>query len=89
MQSGNAGNRYHIYACDRSERGPKRHHFLVAMSKNTTSGAYFQRIHALDITTGAEEFSGPVTVSATFAPGPAFDPKQYRSGRVCFCSMAS
>ncbi|MFZ2061813.1 MAG: hypothetical protein WAU82_12430 [Candidatus Binatus sp.] len=58
--------------------GPNGTIYLVAMSKNTTSGAYFQRIHALDITTGAEEFSGPVTVSATFAPGPAFDPKQYK-----------
>ncbi len=52
--------------------------YVVAMSRNTTSGAYFQRIHALDMTTGAEEFSGPVTVSATFAPGPAFSPKQYK-----------
>jgi hypothetical protein len=52
--------------------------YVVAMSKNTTTGAYFQRIHALDITTGAEEFSGPVTVKATFPPGPAFDPKQYK-----------
>jgi hypothetical protein len=52
--------------------------YLVAMSKNTTSGAYFQRIHALDMTTGAEEFGGPVTVTATFSPGPAFDPKQYK-----------
>ncbi len=52
--------------------------YVVAMSKNTKTGAYFQRIHALDITTGAEEFSGPVTVAATYPPGPAFDPKQYK-----------
>jgi hypothetical protein len=52
--------------------------YVVAMSKNTTTGAYFQRIHALDMTTGAEEFSGPVTVTATFPPGPAFAPKQYK-----------
>lgn len=58
--------------------GPNGTIYLVAMSKNTTSGAYFQRIHALDITTGAEEFSGPVTITATFPPGPAFDPKQYK-----------
>jgi hypothetical protein len=30
------------------------------------------------MTTGAEEFGGPVNVMATFAPGPAFDPKQYK-----------
>ena len=53
--------------------------YLVAMSK-TTSGTitYFQRVHALDMTTGAEEFGGPVNVTATFAPGPAFSPKQYK-----------
>jgi hypothetical protein len=58
--------------------GPHGTIYLVAMSKNTTTGAYFQRIHALDITTGAEEFGGPVTVTATFPPGPAFAPKQYK-----------
>jgi hypothetical protein len=54
--------------------------YVVAMSKlvvNTTT-TYFQRIHALDMTTGAEEFGGPVTVSATYPPGPAFSPKQYK-----------
>ena len=35
-------------------------------SKNGST--YFQRIHALDITTGAEEFGGPPLVAATF-PG--------------------
>ena len=58
--------------------GPHGTIYVVAMSKNTTTGAYFQRIHALDMTTGAEEFGGPVTVTATFPPGPAFAPKQYK-----------
>lgn len=59
--------------------GPNGTIYLVAMSK-TSSGTttYFQRIHALDMTTGAEEFGGPVTVAATFPPGPAFSPKQYK-----------
>src|SRR5208283_4472508 len=58
--------------------GPNGTMYVVAMSK-TTSGTltYFQRIHALDMTTGAEEFSGPTTITATFSPAPAFDPKQY------------
>ena len=41
--------------------------YTVAMSKNAT-GNYFQRIHALDITTGAELFGGPATVTAAY-PG--------------------
>jgi hypothetical protein len=44
--------------------GPNGVIYLVAMSKDT-SGNYFQRIHALDLTTGAEEFGGPVTVATT------------------------
>ncbi len=49
---------------DRS-RGPNGALYLVAMSKDG-SGNYFQRFHALDITTGAELFAGPTTISATF-----------------------
>ena len=58
--------------------------YVVAMSKNGSN--YFQRIHALDITSGAEMFGGPVTVQATY-PGTGenssggnviFDPKQYK-----------
>jgi len=47
--------------------GPHGTLFVVAMSK-TSSSAYIQRIHALDITTGAEQFNGPVAVQATY-PG--------------------
>ncbi len=47
--------------------GPNGTIYIVAMSKDG-SGNYFQRIHALDLTTGAEEFGGPVTVTAT-VPG--------------------
>src|SRR2546429_682866 len=59
--------------------------YVVAMSKNT-SGTYFQRIHALDLTTGLELFGGPKDITATF-PGTGdnssggnviFDPKQYK-----------
>jgi hypothetical protein len=58
--------------------------YAVAMSKN--SSTYFQRLHALDITTGAELEGGPVTIQATY-PGTGdnssggqvvFDPKQYK-----------
>lgn len=59
--------------------------YLVAISKDS-NGNYYQRLHALDLTTGAELFGGPVTVQATF-PGTGdnssngnviFDPKQYK-----------
>jgi len=63
--------------------GPHGTIYVAAMSKNGST--YYQRLHALDITTGAEEFGGPVTVQAKY-PGSGdnsmngyviFDPKQY------------
>jgi hypothetical protein len=68
---------------DRS-RAPHGALYTVVMSKNAT-GNYFQRIHALDITTGAELFGGPATVTAAY-PGTGdnstggsviFDARQY------------
>ena len=65
--------------------GPHGTIYLVAMSKDS-SGNYFQRLHALDVTTGAEEFGGPAPVAAKY-PGTGdnsqngyviFDPKQYK-----------
>ena len=65
--------------------GPHGTIYLVAMSKDSSSN-YHQRLHALDITTGAEEFGGPVDVAAQY-PGTGdnsqggyviFDPKQYK-----------
>src|SRR5438094_3096000 len=59
--------------------------YVVGMSKNA-GGAYFQRIHALDLTTGLELFGGPKDITATY-PGTGdnssggnviFDPKQYK-----------
>jgi hypothetical protein len=40
--------------------------FVVAMSKDG-SGNYHQRLHALDVTTGAELLSGPTEISASVA----------------------
>jgi outer membrane protein assembly factor BamB len=54
--------------------------FVVAMSKASSSGAYHQRLHALDVTTGAEQLGGPVDVAATFpmiGGTTTFDPAQY------------
>ncbi len=57
--------------------------FLVAMSKDS-NGNYYQRLHALDLTTGAEQTGSPVTISATFTiPNSSgqqttFAPAQYK-----------
>jgi outer membrane protein assembly factor BamB len=67
---------------DRSS-GPHGTIYVVAMSKKSSS--YFQRIHALDVSSGKEEFSGPAAISAKY-PGTGdnsqngyvvFDPGQY------------
>src|SRR5277367_3411936 len=67
-----------------SSAGPHGTIYLVAMSKDG-SGTYHQRLHALDATTGAEEFGGPQEIQASF-PGSGdnssggkvvFDPGQY------------
>ncbi len=47
--------------------GPHGTIYVVAMSKDG-SGNYHQRLHALDVTTGAEEFGGPQNIQASF-PG--------------------
>ena len=65
--------------------GPNGTIYAVAMSKDA-SGSYFQRLHALNLATGAEQFSGPQEVHATF-PGTGanssggsviFDPGAYK-----------
>jgi hypothetical protein len=59
--------------------------YTVAMSKDG-AGSYFQRLHALNMATGKEQFGGPVDIQAVF-PGTGdnstggnviFDPKQYK-----------
>lgn len=65
-------------------RAPHGVIYVVSMSKDG-SGNYFQRLHALDLTTGAELSGGPTTIQASF-PGTGdgsvngevvFDAKQY------------
>jgi Immunoglobulin domain len=59
--------------------------YVVAMSKNA-GGTYFHRLHALNLSSGTELFSGPQNITATY-PGTGdnssggnvvFDPKQYK-----------
>jgi hypothetical protein len=64
--------------------GPHGTMYVVAMSKDSSAN-YHQRLHALDITTGAEQFGGPVDIAAKYSGTGAnseggyviFDPKQY------------
>jgi hypothetical protein len=60
--------------------GPNGAIFVVAMSKDSSSN-YYQRLHALDITTGAELFNGPVVVNPTYTSTAGgqqtFSPGQY------------
>jgi hypothetical protein len=64
-------------------QGPNGAIYLIAMSKDNL-GNYHQRLHALDLATGAELFGGPVDIRASY-PGTGdnssegrvvFDPKQ-------------
>lgn len=68
---------------DRSQ-GPNGTIFVVAMSKDS-SGTYHQRLHGLDLVTGAEVSGSPTEITATY-PGTGsgsvngtltFDPGQY------------
>jgi hypothetical protein len=65
--------------------GPHGTLYTVAMTKDS-SAQYHHRLHALDLTTGAEQFSGPKEVQATY-PGTGadssngvvtFSPAQYK-----------
>ena len=66
------------------QAGPHGIMYVVAMSKNGST--WHQRLHALDLTTGGEEFSGPIEVQATYMGSGdgsvngvlTFDPKQYK-----------
>ncbi len=54
--------------------------YVVAVSKNA-SGTYIHRIHALDLTSGAELFGGPTVVTASYPNSSGgsvvFDPSVY------------
>jgi hypothetical protein len=66
--------------------GPHGTIYLLAMSRDM-AGEYHHRLHALDITTGQEEFGAPIEIAATFPESSdnssngqvVFDAKQYKS----------
>ena len=54
--------------------------YLVAMTKSNENGSWHHRLHALDVTTGAEALGGPQEITASYpAAGGTitFDPVQY------------
>lgn len=62
--------------------GPHGTIFLVAMTLDS-NGNYHQRLHALDLTTGAEQSGSPKAITATYTvPGTSttdtFNPMQYK-----------
>jgi hypothetical protein len=65
--------------------------YLVAMSFDSMS-KYHQRLHALDLTTGAELLNGPAEISATFpnqAGTTTFDPGQYEERAALLLSQGT
>ncbi len=67
------------------DRKAGAHGILYAVAMSTNGSTFFQRLHALDVTTGTELEGGPVPVQATY-PGTGdnssggvvvFDPQQY------------
>jgi len=59
--------------------GPNGTLYVVSMSVDKNSN-YHQRLHALDVTTGAEQLSGPVEINASYTNAggtTTFDPSRY------------
>ena len=60
--------------------GPNGTIFVVAMPEDK-NGNYYQRLHALDVTTGSEQTGSPTTITATFPSSSGqvtFAPGQYK-----------
>ncbi len=57
---------------------------LYAVANTKENGDYIYRLHALDITTGEEKFSGPTVIAATIPGNNQFDSK---NGQVSFVAQ--
>ena len=54
--------------------------YVVAMTQSGSGSTYHQRLHALDVTSGAELLGGPTEITASYAASSGtltFDPQQY------------
>ena len=66
--------------------------FVVAMSVATASATYHQRLHALDVTSGAELPNSPVDITATFpmqGSVTTFEPAQYEERAALLLSQGT
>jgi outer membrane protein assembly factor BamB len=66
--------------------------FVVAMSVATASATYHQRLHALDVTSGAELANSPVDITATFpmqGSVTTFEPAQYEERAALLLSQGT
>ena len=66
--------------------------FVVSMSLNAGNSTYHQRLHALDVTTGAELLNGPVDISATYpvtGGTTTFDPRSYEERAALLLSQGT
>jgi outer membrane protein assembly factor BamB len=62
------------------DRAAGAHGTLYAVAMSKRAGSYFQRLHALDVTTGAEVAGSPVSIAASMpnaGSGAPFVPQQY------------
>ncbi|MBV9767898.1 MAG: PQQ-binding-like beta-propeller repeat protein, partial [Acidobacteriaceae bacterium] len=58
------------------QQGPHGVLYVVAMSKDA-QGRYRQRLHALDLQSGAEQLDAPVVIAANYGDASGFEPGQY------------
>ncbi len=66
--------------------------FVVAMSVASASATYHQRLHALDVTTGAELANSPMDITATFPTQggvTTFEPAQYEERAALLLSQGT
>src|SRR5437762_3877538 len=84
MRSDHSRSRHHCHTSDRSCQWPAWHN-LRCHDEQKHSRNLLSTVHALDLTTGVEEFGGPVDIVATY-PGTGdnssngnvvFNPSQY------------
>ncbi len=66
--------------------------FIVSLSLTSATAAYHQRLHALDVTSGAELLNGPVDISATYpvmGGTTTFDPAAYEERAALLLSQGN